>query len=156
VALEIQQLIRRLSKENPLWGAERIREVLLMMDYEAPGEDTVRKYMVKPRRPWPDTTSWLTFLRNHLDCSWAMDFFSATTLRFQVLYVFLIFDHARREVVHFAVTPNPTMEWVIQQLREATPFGCQPRYLFRDNDGIYGHGVRAFLISCGMLEVRTA
>jgi len=45
---------------------------------------------------------------------------------------------------------------VIQQLREAMPFGEQPRYLFRDNDGIYGYGVRAFLISCGILEVRTA
>jgi transposase InsO family protein len=82
--------------------------------------------------------------------------FTVTTLRFQVLYVFLVFDHARREVVHFAVTPNPTMEWVIQQLREATSFGCQPRYLFRDNDGIYGYGVRAFLESCGIREVRTA
>jgi putative transposase len=36
------------------------------------------------------------------------------------------------------------------------PFGEQPRYLFRDNDGIYGHGVRAFLISCRILQVRTA
>jgi hypothetical protein len=45
---------------------------------------------------------------------------------------------------------------VIQQLREAMPFGEQPRYLFRDNDGIYGLGVRAFLESCGILEVRTA
>jgi len=156
VALEIQQLIRRLSKENPLWGAERIRDVLLLMGYEAPGEDTVRKYMVKPRKPRPATTNWLSFLRNHLDCSWAIDFFTVNTLGFQVLYVFLVFDHARREVLHFAITPNPSMEWVIQQLREATPFGEQPRYLFRDNDGIYGHGVRAFLISCGILEVRTA
>ncbi len=48
------------------------------------------------------------------------------------------------------------MEWVIQQLREATPFGRQPRYLFRDNDGIYGHGVRKFLDSCNIEEVRTA
>ena len=53
------------------------------------------------------------------------------------------------------IIPNPTMEWVIQHLREATPFGRQPRFLFRDNDGIYGHGVRAFLISCGIREVRT-
>ena len=36
------------------------------------------------------------------------------------------------------------------------PFGEQPRYLLRDNDGIYGHRVRAFLISCGIKEVRTA
>ena len=79
-----------------------------------------------------------------------------TTLGFQVLYVFLVFDHARREVLHFAIAPHPTREWVIQQLREATPFGRQPRYVFRDNDGIFGYGVRAFLASCGIREVRTA
>ena len=37
VAPEIQQLIRRLSKGNPLWGAARIRDVLLLLDYDAPG-----------------------------------------------------------------------------------------------------------------------
>ena len=36
------------------------------------------------------------------------------------------------------------------------PFGVQPRYLFRDNDGIYGRGVALFLRSCGIREVRTA
>lgn len=36
------------------------------------------------------------------------------------------------------------------------PFGEQPRYLFRDNDGIHGHGVALFLKSCGIREVRTA
>jgi hypothetical protein len=50
VATEIRQLIRRLSKENPLWGAVRIRDVLLLMGYEPSGEDTVHKYMVKRRR----------------------------------------------------------------------------------------------------------
>jgi hypothetical protein len=48
------------------------------------------------------------------------------------------------------------MKWVIQQLRESMPFGLQPKYLFRDNDGIYGNGVGAFLESCGITEVRTA
>ena len=51
---------------------------------------------------------------------------------------------------------HPSMAWVIQQLREATPFGRQPRYVFRDNDGIFGHEVRAFFDSCGIEEVRTA
>ena len=36
------------------------------------------------------------------------------------------------------MTARPTMARVIQQLREAMPFGLQPTYLFRDNDGIYG------------------
>ena len=48
------------------------------------------------------------------------------------------------------------MRWVIQQLREAMPYDQQPRFLFRDNDGIYGHGVRQFLDSCDIEEVRAA
>ena len=44
----------------------------------------------------------------------------------------------------------------MQQLREAMPYGVQPRCLFRDNDGIYGNGVRAFLDRWGIEEVRTA
>ena len=63
---------------------------------------------------------------------------------------------SRRKVVHFAITRNPFINWVVQQLRESMPFGLQPKYLFRDNDGIYGNGVRAFLESCGIKEVRTA
>ncbi len=153
---EMQQRIRRISRENPLWGPDRIRDTLLLLGYDAPCAETIRKYMVKPRKPRRDTTNWVPFLRNHLDVSWAIDFFTVTTLGFQVLYVFLILDHARREVLRFAVTPHPSMEWVIQQLREATPFGEQPRYLFRDNDRIYGYGVAAFLTSCGIQEVRTA
>jgi len=91
-----------------------------------------------------------------VDVSWGIDFFTVTTLKFATLYVFLVLDHGRREVLHFAVTRHPYMDWVIQQLRESMPFGLQPKYLFRDNDGIYGNGVRAFLDSCGIEEVRTA
>ena len=66
--------------------------------------------MVRARKPRPRATNWLPFLRNHLDVSWAIDFFTVSTLSFQVLYAFLIFDHARRTVLHFAVTSHPTME----------------------------------------------
>ena len=88
--------------------------------------------------------------------SWAIDFFTVTTLRFATLYVFVVLHHGRRRVVHFAITRNPSMRWVIQQLREAMPYGQQPRFLFRDNDGIYRGGVRDFLDSYGIGEVRTA
>jgi putative transposase len=152
----MQALIRKLSRENPLWGAECIRHTLLLLGYTVPGEDTIRKYMVKPRKPRKKSTTWLPFLRNHLDVSWAMDFFTVATVNFVILYVFLVFDRGRRKVMHFAITKNPTMDWVIQHLREAMPFGLQLKYLFRDNDGIYGNGVKAFLKSCGIEEVRTA
>jgi hypothetical protein len=124
--------------------------VLSLLGYQAPCAETIREYMVKPKMPRSPSTTWLPFLPNRPDCSRAMDFLTVTTLSFLVL------DHARREVLHFAITPNPTMAWVIQHLREAMPFGQQPCYLLQDNDGTYGQGVRPFLISCGILEARAA
>jgi len=112
--------------------------------------------MVKARAPRCKSATWLPFLRNHMDVSWAIDFFTINTIRFATLYVFLVLHHGRRKLVHFAITSNPSMGWVIQQLREAMPYGQQPRFLFRDNDGIYGGGVRDFLDSCDIEEVRTA
>ena len=156
IAKEMQNLIYRLSKENPLWSPERIKDTLILLQYDPPCEDTIQKYMHKPRKPRKKSTTWLPFLHNHLDVSWAIDFFTVTTINFATYYVFLVFDHGRRRVIHFAVTRNPFMNWVIQQMRESMPFGLQPKYLFRDNDGIYGNGVRAFLDKCGIEEVRTA
>ena len=74
--------------------------------------------MVKHKGGTDKSQTWLTFLRNHLEVSWAMDFFTVPTVRFQILYIFVILNHSRRQVVHFAVTAHPTMDWVIQQLRE--------------------------------------
>jgi hypothetical protein len=36
------------------------------------------------------------------------------------------------------------------------PFGQQPSYLFRDNDGIYGDEVGRFVVGTGITEVKTA
>jgi len=127
---------------------------LVLLGYNPPCDDTIRKYMTTARNPRDRSTTWLPFLRNHLDVSWAMDFFTVVTVNFAFLYVFVVFDHGRRKVIHFASTYSPSMEWVIQQLREATPFGEQPRYVFRDNDRIYGYGVQIFLTACDIEEVR--
>jgi transposase InsO family protein len=85
-----------------------------------------------------------------------MDFFTVPTLRFEILYVFVILNHSRRQILHLAVTGHPTTAWVVQQLRESTPFGLQPAYLFRDNDAIYGERMSEFLAGSGIEEVRTA
>ena len=156
ISQEMRALIRRLSRENVLWSAETIHGHLVLLGFGPPCPDTIRKYMVKPSRGTDKSQTWLTFLRNHLQVSWAMDFFTVPTLRFQILYIFVILNHSRRQVVHFAVTAHPTMAWVIQQLREAMPFGQQPTYLFRDNDAIYGDEVDRFLVGTGIKEVKTA
>jgi len=122
ITQEMRDLIRKLSRDNPLWGPEVIRLTLVKLQYDPPCEDTIRKYMVKPKNPRGKSTTWLPFLRNHMDVSWAIDFFTVNTIRFATLYVFIILDHGRRKVVHLAITPNPSMRWVVQQLREAMPY----------------------------------
>ena len=67
-----------------------------------------------------------------------MDFLTAPTATFRVLFVFLILAHGRRRVLHFNITEAPTAGWTAQRVVEAFPFTTPPRYLLRDRDGIYG------------------
>lgn len=59
---EIQSLIRRMSRQNGLWGAPRIHGELLKLGVDV-CQTTVAKYMV--RRVGPPSQRWGTFLRNH-------------------------------------------------------------------------------------------
>jgi putative transposase len=86
----------------------------------------------------------------------SVDFFTVPTIRFQVLYVFLVLAHDRRRVVHFNVTAHPTAEWTAQQLREAFPFDQIPRYLLRDRDKIFGATFREQIKSMKIKEVLSA
>jgi hypothetical protein len=71
---EMRALIRRLSRENILWSAETIHGHLVLLGFDPPCQDTIRKYMVKHKGGADKSQTWLTFLRNHLEVSWAMDF----------------------------------------------------------------------------------
>lgn len=135
-------MIRRLSLENPLWGAPRIHGELVKLGFEV-AEATVARYMVKS--PGPGGQSWRTFLSNHLHEIAAIDFFTVPTVTFKTLYVFVILSLDRRRVVHWNVTDSPTAAWTSLQLIQAFPFETAPLYLIRDSDGIYGEQVRKTL-----------
>ena len=135
ISREVRDLIRRMSRDNQLWGAPHIHGELLKLGIDI-GETSVAKYMVRRRKP-PSQT-WRTFLNNHVKTLVSVDFFTVPTIRFQVLYVFLVLAHERRRVLHFNVTAHPTAEWTAQQLREAFPFDRIPRYLLRNRDKIFG------------------
>ncbi len=104
----------------------------------------------------PPSQTWKTFLRNHADGIAAIDFVVVPTINFQLLFVFVVIAHARRRFVHFAITANPTAEWAARQIVEAFPWNEAPRYLIRDNDGIYGQIFQNKLRALGIKEVRTA
>jgi hypothetical protein len=101
---ELRVLIRRMSMENPLWGAPRIHGELLKLGFEV-AQSSVAKYMVKRRGP--PSQGWRTFLRNHaLDIA-AMDLFAIPTIGFDLLYAFVIVRLDRRDLVLINVTANP-------------------------------------------------
>jgi transposase InsO family protein len=78
------------------------------------------------------------------------------TIRFQVLYVFLVLAHDWRRILHFNVTALPTVEWTGQQLREAFPIDQLPRYLLRDRDAIFGNDFQEQVRDMGICEVLSA
>ena len=79
----LRVLIRRISVENPLWGAPRIHGELLKLGFEI-AQSSVAKYMVK--RQGPPSQGWRTFLRNHAPDIAAMDLFVVPTIGFDLLY----------------------------------------------------------------------
>lgn len=130
---EVRDLIFRMVAENPTWGTARIHGELLMLGFDV-SERTVSRWMKRaPRTPAP-ARRWVAFLHNHREAIVAMDFFTIPTLTLRVLYGFIVIDHARRLILHFNVTSHPTTHWIVQQLREAFPFGEAPRYLIFDRD----------------------
>jgi transposase InsO family protein len=150
VSREVRDLVREMCRENPTWGAPRIHGELLKLGIDI-GETSVSKYMVRCRNP-PSQT-WRTFLENHISQLVSVDFFTVPTIRFHVLYVFLVLAHDRRRILHFNVTAHPTAEWTGQQLREAFPFDQHPRYLLRDRDRIFGNNFRDQVRDMGIEEV---
>src|SRR5215204_4292327 len=143
----------QMSKENPGWGAPRIHRELLKLGINV-GETSVSKYLVRNRKP-PSQT-WRTFLENHLKSLVSVDFVTVPTLRFKILYVFLVLAHERRRILHLAVTAHPTAEWTAQQLREAFPWDSAPRYLLRDRDRIFGQDFVEQVKAMGIKQVLSA
>jgi len=118
------------------------------------GQTSVGKYMLRLKIPPSQTLR--TFLANHAASLVSIDFFTVPTIRFQVLYVFLVLAHDRRRIIHFAVTPHPTAVWTAQQICQAFPWDSAPRYLLRDRDGVYGHEFTQQMGAFGIEEVLSA
>jgi putative transposase len=134
-------------------GRARIHGELLKLGIDI-GETSVGKYIVRRRKP-PSQT-WRTFLENHVTSLVSVDFFTVPTIRFRILYVFLVLAHERRRILHFGVTAHPTAEWTAPQLREVFPWDTAPRYLLRDRDRILGDDFRKQVKAMSIKEVLAA
>lgn len=145
----LRDLIRRISAENPLWGASRIHGELLMLGCEV-AQSTVSKYMLRRRNP--PSQSWKTFLRNHGEAIAAIDICVVPTATFELLFAFLVLGHGRRHLLWFEVTRRPTAEWLARQITEAFPWASTPAYLVRDNDRAYGFAFQRRVRAMGIRD----
>src|SRR5438477_4426967 len=149
IEADLRALIRRMSVDNPLWGAPRIHGELLKLGFEV-AQSSVAKHMVKRRGP--PSQGWRSFLRNHAADIAAMDLFVVPTIGFDLLYVLVIVRLARRDVVWINVTTHPTADWIARQITEAFPWTVAARYLIRDRDCVYGAAVTHRLRTMGIRD----
>jgi hypothetical protein len=84
---------------------------------------------------------WSTFIRNHARGIVACDFCAVVTAPFRMLYVFVVIEHASRRLLHVNVTAHPTVQWTMQQFREAIPADHTYRKLIHDRDAIFAKDV---------------
>jgi putative transposase len=136
---EIQDLIRRMVRENPTWGEERIADEMLLKRGIRLSARTVRRYMPFDTGPGKRVPSqrWMTFVRNHAEGTLACDFFIVVTTRFRILYVFVAMEVGSRMIAHFNVTAHPTADWTPQQFREVASGEQAYRFVCHDRDSIF-------------------
>jgi putative transposase len=153
ISEEIRELIRKVSGANPLWGTPRIVGELGKLGIKV-AKSTVDKYRVRPgETPSP---TWKAFLKNHVNDLVSIDFCIVPTIGFKLLFVLVVLAHSRRKVLHFNITENPTAQWTGQQIVEAFPWDCAPKYLLRDRDAIYGSAFQRRVKSMGIEQVLSA
>jgi transposase InsO family protein len=150
IGYELMFLIKRMQRENPLWGAPRITSELRLLGHDI-GQSTVSRYMKETRDP-AGAQRWRTFLSNHVKGLAACDFFVVPTVFFQRLFVLVVLSHDRRLIRHVAVTAHPTAEWTARQLCEAFPED-EPTHLIHDNDGAFRGEFRRKIEAMGITDV---
>ena len=128
--------IRRISGDHPEMGSQKVADELYLKFGIKHSPETIRKYRL-PRRGPRGNQTWRTFVKNHAHEIFACDFLTQHTIALRVFYIFVVMEVGSRRIVHFNVTEHPTLEWVKQQIREATA-DVVPRFLIHDNDGIFG------------------
>jgi transposase InsO family protein len=159
IPVDLQALIRRIARENPTWGQERIANELLLKLGLRVSPRTVWKYMPPHVERGPgkrvQAQRWRTFVRNHAQAIVACDFCLVVTATFRLLYVFVVMEHATRRILHVNVTAHPTAVWTLQQLREAIPAEHGYRFLLHDRDSIFSQQLDQSIRHLGLKILKT-
>jgi putative transposase len=156
---DLRQLILAMARDNPTWGQARIAAELLLKLGIQVSPRTVQKYLLEDpkagRRQAVPSQRWMTFVRNHAQGMLACDFFVSITVRFHILYVFVMMEVDSRRLLHFNVTSHPTAPWTLQQFREVLDNAQDYRFVIHDRDKIYSQDLDLAVRAMGMRILKT-
>src|ERR1700726_3176900 len=149
---ELRRLVRRMSVENPLWGAPRIHGELLKLGFEV-AQSSVAKYMVKRRGPPSQGWRPSCITTRRTLPPWTCSLFRPSVSTCSMLSSS---SGSVAEIFWINVTAYPTADWIARQITEAFPWNEAPRYMIRNRDRIYGTVVTRRLRARGIRDKPTA
>ncbi|HEY1203153.1 MAG: hypothetical protein ABSH46_23645 [Bryobacteraceae bacterium] len=80
IGADVFDVVRRMARENPSWGAPRIHGELLKLGFDISERTVSRSLVRRLPRPGDAAKNWLAFLRNHREAIAAIDFFTVPTV----------------------------------------------------------------------------
>ena len=142
-----------MKNDNLNWGYKKIQGELLKLGISL-DQKTIRNILnvFRRRGKVKKSLSWKKFLKLQIHSIYAMDFFTIDTNLNQRLYVYFILYHKTREIVQFAITKNPTREFVRQQLIEFEQKVDQVVYMINDHAAQFNINY----IDYGIKSIRTS
>ncbi|MFA6176943.1 MAG: integrase core domain-containing protein [Phycisphaerae bacterium] len=163
IALDIEQLVCRLARENE-WGYARIQGELQKLDITA-SKSIVANILRRnglPPSPERKGLTWREFLSRHAAVFLCADMFRKEVWTFRGLttaFVFFVIHLQTRKVILSRATFSPTNQWLHQQTRHVLwnceEQGIKPRFFLRDNDMLYPEGMNTILRVSGVDTIKT-
>ena len=153
VKQKFKQIILNMKNDNLNWGYKKIQGELFKLGISL-DQKTIRNILnvFRRRGKVKKSLSWKKFLKLQIHLIYAMDFFTIDTILNQRLYVYFILYHKTREIVQFAITKNPTREFVRQQLIEFEQKVDQVVYMINDHAAQFNINY----IDYGIKSIRTS
>jgi transposase InsO family protein len=163
-AVEIEDLVLQMARQNRTWGYTRIRGALYNLGHEI-GRNTIKRILFEngldPAPLRGRAMSWETFLKAHWGAIAATDFFSVEVLtRVGLVRYFVLFfiDLKTRRVEIAGIVRQPDGEWMKQVARNLTDadsgFLNGARYLIHDRDPLFTERFREILKPSGVKTVK--
>ena len=142
-----------MKNDNLLWGVKRIQGELLKLDGSL-STKTIRRILQSFRRRGKihKSLTWKKFLETQIQSTYAMDFLTVDTVLGKRFFVFAVISHKTREIVRFAITENPTREFVRQQLMLFTERMASTAYVIHDNALMFNIDFLAY----NLVSIKTA